>query len=205
MNPIGWKQKGYKLRVSGAVIVCLCVGMFFLDPFDEPLRANQTASADENVTVLKGKEPVLITGTVVAMTRAPWMGLHWSVHILLIRVDSSPDGEKPERYVRADFLQHSIYDDSEESRAYDKLVRAFHEKGTWKIQLHPPRSIPECWKVPPPPKSGDLITYGNPDIRPVGGATGYPNVNAVPCYAVTPADVQEIRSPGADQNREPGR
>src|ERR1700752_1214679 len=109
------------------------------------------------------------------------MGTRWSVHILLIRVDGVLDGKTTERYVRADFLNHSVYDNSEESIAYDKLVTALHEKGTWKIQLTPPRGIPECWKIPPPPVQGDYLTYGNPVIQPVGGATGYPDINTVPC------------------------
>ena len=203
INPGEPSHDGRKLCLRRALLIPLGVGLLlFFVTLDKPLHANQTGSTDENGPVLKGKEPVQIIGTVVAVTREPWMGSHWSIHILLIRVDNVLDGKKTEPYVRADFLNHSIYDNSKESLAYDKLVKAFHEKGRWKIQLRPPRGIPECWRVPPPPKPGDLMTYGNPDIGAVAGATGYPNVNSVPCYAATPADVQEIGSPDADQKRE---
>jgi hypothetical protein len=194
MDPSQPSQDGRNLWLRRALLIPLCAGLLlFLVTLHKPLHANQTGSTDENAPVLKGKEPVQIIGTVVAMTREPWMGLHWSIHILLVQVDNVLDGEKTEPYVRADFLNHSIYDNSEESLAYDRFVKAFHEKGRWKIQLRPPHGIPECWRVPPPPKPEDLMTHGNPDIRAVAGATGYPNVNSVPCYAATPTDVQEIR------------
>jgi len=195
MSSIGQQRKTLQLHWSMATAVSLCLTVFLALTFQNPIRANQTANTDANAPVLKGEEPVAIIGTVVAMTRDLWMGAGWSVHILLIRVDSVPDGKKTDRYVRADFLNHSVYDNSEESIAYDKLVTAFHEKGTWKIQLSPPRGIPECWKIPPPPTPGDYLTYGNPVIQPVGGAMGYPNINTVPCYSFTPKDVQDIRSP----------
>lgn len=155
--------------------------------------ANQAVGADENMPVLKAKEPVVIIGTVVAMTRWPWQGAGWSIHILLLRFEHVLDGEKTESYVRADFLKHSIYDNSKESLTYGTLVTAFRKKGTWKIHLHPPRGAPECWKIPSPPTPGDYMTYGNPDIQPIGGATGYPNINTLPCFVFTPEDVQEIR------------
>jgi hypothetical protein len=195
MSSSGQKRKNLPLVSRTATLVYLCVSVFLAPAFQNPIRANQSASTDATGPVLKGAEPVGIIGNVVAMTRDLWMGAGWSVHILLIRVDSVLDGKKTERYVRADFLNHSVYDNSEESIAYDKFVTAFHDKGTWRIQLHPPRGAPECWKVPPPPIQGDLMSRGNPDIQPVGGATGYPSINTVPCYSFTTKDVQQVRSP----------
>jgi hypothetical protein len=164
-----------------------------------PSNAAQTTRQDETAPVTKGSESVTIVGTVVAMTREAWQGADWSVQIVIMRVDSVLDGKKTGRYIRGDFLNHSVYGNSGESRAYDKLVSTFHDKGAWRVQLHPPRGIPECWRVPLPPIPGDLITYGNPDIRPVGGATGYPDVNAVPCYTFTVSDVETIRETEADK------
>jgi hypothetical protein len=194
MSSTGQQQKIKRLLWSMATGVSLCLSVFLAHAFQNPIRANQSASTDATVPVLKGAEPVGIIGTVVAMTHDLWMGAGWSVHILLVRVDSVLDGKKTEHYVRADFLNHSVYDNSEESIAYDKLVTAFHEKGTWKIQLIPPRGIPECWKIPPPPIQGDYLTYGNPVIQSVGGATGYPDINTVPCYSFTTKDVQKVQS-----------
>jgi hypothetical protein len=164
-----------------------------------PSNAAQTARQDETAPVIKGGESVTIVGTVVAMTREAWQGVHWSVQIVIVRVESVLDGKKTERYIRGDFFDHSVYGNSAEARAYDKLVIDFHEKGIWKLQLHPPQGVPECWRVPPPPTPGDLTTSHNPDIRPVAGATGYPDVNAVPCYTFTVSDVEAIRGAEADK------
>jgi hypothetical protein len=201
MNLFWRKEKHSKTLGNIASIVYFCVGMLLIITFNKPLRAYQTASTDGNVPILKAKEPVEIIGTVIAMTRDPWMGADWSLHILLLRVDRVLDGKRTERYVRTDFLNRSVYDNSEESLAYSKLVSAFHEKRTWKFQLHPPHGISGCWKIPPPPTPGDYITSRNPDIQPIGGATGYPNINTLPCYAFYPVDVQEIRSPESDQKK----
>jgi hypothetical protein len=174
--------------------VSLCLTVFLIAAFQNPIRAKQP-NTEQNAHVFKGAEPVGIIGTVVAMTRETWWSAGGEIHILLIRVDRVLDKKKTENYVRADFAKHSIYSDSPESLAYEKLATAFHEKRKWKIQLHPPTDSPECYKIPPPPIDGDYLTYGNPVIQPVGGATGYPNINVVPCYGFFPADVRENQSP----------
>src|SRR5579871_5040200 len=183
MSSSGQQQQKIKhLLWTTATGVSLCLGVSLAFAYQNPIRANQSSSSDATVPVLKGADPVAIIGTVVAMTHEPWWGAGRKLHILLIRVDRVLDGKKTENFVRADFIEHSIYDDSPESLAYEKLVSAFHEKGTWKIHLHPPAYVNECFRIPPPPVPGDLLTYGNPVIQPVGGATGNPNIDAVPCY-----------------------
>lgn len=208
MNPVKWNSLGVRLCMNGGLGAHFCVallGILLSVAVAESARANQTTGTDMTVPVVKATESVGIIGTVVAMTREPWWGANRQIHILLIRVDHVLDEKKTENYVRADFLNHSIYDNSEESLTYDKLVTAFHEKGTWKIQLHPPHELAACYRVPPPPIPGDLLTSGNPVIQPVGGATGYPDVNTVRCYSFFAADVQEIRTPEASKERVPNR
>ncbi|MGH9681281.1 MAG: hypothetical protein ACRD4Y_15145 [Candidatus Acidiferrales bacterium] len=142
--------------------------------------------------VYRATKPVTVIGNVVAMTREAWMGLDWSLNILLIRVDSIADGKSVPHYVRADFPDHSTYDNSEEANSYRKLVIALRQGGKWKFRLRPPDGAPECWTVPAPPKTGDYSSYGNPEIESVGGARGYPDLNAVRCYALGIADVEEV-------------
>jgi hypothetical protein len=189
------KRKGWPPIASMAGVVSLSVGMFLAAAFQSPIRANQDASTDQRAPVLKGKEPVEITGTVVAMSREPWMFPYFSFHILLLRVEKVLSRGKTERYVRAEFPSNYVYTDSKEAKGFRLLASSLHERKTWKILLIPPHGRWECLRLPPPPTPGDLMSAYNPVILPVGGASGYPDINTVPCYVFEEKDIQEIGSP----------
>ena len=188
------KQRTLRPLPSVVAIVSLCFTAFLVATFQGPIRAKQGSSSDERTPVLKGTEIVEITGNVVAMSQDTWAFPYYSSYILLLRVDKVLSGKERGHFVRAEFEDHSIYTDSKEAQAYRRIESSLREEKTWKIRLRPPRGFPECLKIPPPPTSGDLTTAGNPVFLPVGGASGYPDINTVPCYVIDLNDIQELGS-----------
>lgn len=178
-------------------IVPLCIGIWLVDAFPRPTCASQGTTAEAKAPASHMQEPIEIIGTVVAMSRNPWTGMYYSFDILLVRVNKLFSGEEPAGYVRVDFPNRSIYTNTEEFRVYQKLESSLRDRKTWKMRVHPdPRGSLACaWKIPPPPRPDDLMMRWVPVILPVGGASGYPDINSVPCYVLDENDIQEIASP----------
>ena len=158
---------------------------------ERPSFATQIPEANKKAPVPKGKEPVDIIATVVAMTRQPWENVGYSFHVVLLRVERVLGQEKLREYVRADFEDISTFIDSDDARMYHDLEQSLRKPRTWKIHLRPARGSPECWTLPPPPIPGDIASGENPVLLPVGGASGYPDINSVPCYVFDYRDIEE--------------
>jgi hypothetical protein len=195
MGTMRHEQKRFQVLGSFVVaFVSLCTGMILVAMLQVPIRANQGANVPEKAPVPKSKEPIDIDAAVVAMSRDPWQNYGWSLYLLLFRVDKVVGGKETAQYVRGDFPDISVYTDSEEARVYRQLIHSLREPKTWKIHLRPPRGSPECYTVSPP-IPGDIASGANPVMLPVGGASGYPDINTVPCYVFDQRDIQEITSP----------
>lgn len=179
----------------------MCI--FLLTAFSVPIGARQDNNAAQIAAVPKGTAPVDIIATASAVSRGPWSGYAWSFYLLILKVQKVVSGHETAQYLRADFPHISIYTDSEESKKYRELVRSLRDpQKTWKIHLRPPLldlHSPECWTVPPPPTPGDLLSAGNPVMLAVGGASGYPEINAVPCYVFDQRDIQEVVEPANEK------
>lgn len=165
-------------------------------PLHGSAQASRPIDDREKAAVPKGKETVDALVTVVAMSRDPWDGLAVGdpFEILLLKVDKL-DETKIGAYVRADLFEIAQRTDSEESRIFRQLLSSLRQTRTWKIHLKSPSLPGQCWRIPPPPIPGDLLSSRNPVIVPVGGASGYPDVNSVPCYLVDQRDIQEVLLP----------
>lgn len=188
----GQKRKASLWIVSIAGIVSLFASTSLVVPLRSSTHATQDAGERERAPVPRGKEPNDVVATVVAMSRDPWENVGYPFEILLFRVDKVLGEAKIERYVRADFERISVFTDSEESRVYRQLLSSLREPKTWKIHLRPPRGSADCWTIPPPPIPGDLMSSGNPVIVSVGGASGYPDVNKIPCYIIDQRNIEEV-------------
>jgi hypothetical protein len=187
-------------RTGFAVLWCflgtmvrLCTGVILVFALQLPLRATQSTGADENASVTKGKEPVDVIVTVVAMSRDPWQNVGYPFEILLLRVDRVLGETKVGPYIRADFPRISDFSDSKENRVYRQLLSSLRERRTWKIHLRVTNGPVLCaWRIPPPPIPSDFASSANPVIIAVGGATGYPDLNTVPCYVFDQREIGEI-------------
>ena len=191
------RRKTWPKLLRKLAFVPLCIGILLVDAFPRTTCAGQGTTAVETVPVSHMQEPIEIIATVVAMNRYPWETGYNPLNILLVRVDKLLGGEELSRYVRVDFPSRSIYTNTEEYRVYQKLESSLRERKTWKMRVHPdPRGSMACaWKIPPPPKPNDLMMRWVPVILPVGGASGYPDINSVPCYVLEESDIQEVASP----------
>jgi hypothetical protein len=186
----------FELVVDIAREVFLLGTIFMSVPLHGSAQASRPPDDSEKAPVPKGKETVDALVTVVAMSRDPWdgPGVGDPFEILLLKVDKL-DETKIGPYVRADLFEIAQRTDSEESRIYRQLLSLLRDTRTWKIHLKPPSLSVHCWRIPPPPIPGDLMSSRNPVIVPVGGASGYPDVNSIPCYLVDQRDIQEVPSP----------
>ena len=137
------------------------------------------------------------------MSRGPWEGVGWSLYLLILKVQKVVNGQESAQYVRADFQDISVYTDSEEAKQYRQLVRSLRDpQRTWKIHLRPPvKNLygPDCWRVPPPPTPGDLLSAGNPVMLAVEEMSAYPQINSVPCYVFDQRDIQEVSEPAKEK------
>jgi hypothetical protein len=197
MEKMRLKRKRFAIFWSflGAVVsLCICV---ILDAaLQLPIRASQGSSTSENAPVPKGKEAVDVVATIVAMSQNPWQNTGYPFEILLLRVDKVPGDARIGPYARADFPRISDFTDSKETRVYRELLSSLRERKTWKILLRATNGPVLCaWRIPPPPIPGDFTTAGNPVIIAIGGASGYPDINAVPCYVFDQRDIEEVVSP----------
>lgn len=198
MNSIRCKNGGMLLIATVAGIFSLISGSVPpAEAFPSSIQTNQDRTATAKSLVAKGKEPIDILATVVAMSREQWdgPGVGQAFEILLLRVEKVTGESNVPAYVRVDFDDLSSLENSTETKAYLQLLRSLREPKLWKIHLRPPRGTGDCWAVPPPPIPGDLMSSRNPVIVPVGGASGYPDVNTAPCYIADQRDIQEVASP----------
>jgi hypothetical protein len=158
--------------------------------------AGQDATAKDSASVSRGSEPIQMIGTVVAMSQHRWENVGYSFHVLLFRIDKILGGKESARFVRADFPAAYIFTNSEEARVYSHLESSLREPKIWKVHLRPTHGSVLCaWRIPAPPRTDDLAMAGTPIIVSVGGASGYPDINTVPCYVFDQGDIQEITMP----------
>ena len=176
-----------------AIVICLCT-CHRIAARERPSFATQIPDKNKKTPVPKGKEPADILATVVAMTRESWENVGYSFHVVLLKVDRVLGQEKIGEYVRADFQDISIFIDSDDARIFHDLEHSLRKPSTWKIHLRPSRGSPECWTLPSPPVPGDIATGGNPVLLPVGGASGYPDINTLPCYVFDYRDIKATSS-----------
>jgi len=175
--------------LGATVALCICVGLDAV--LQLPIRASQGSSTAENAPVPKGKEAVDVVATVVAMSRDPWENTGYPFEILLLRVDKVLGDKKIGPYARADFPRISNFTDSKEARVYYELLSSLRERKSWKIHLRATNGPVLCaWRIPPPPIPDDLTTAANPVIIAIGGASGYPDINTVPCYVFDQRDIE---------------
>ena len=190
------KRNKLPLHSSVAAAVSLCISIFLAIPFQSPIRASQGSSTSENAPVPKGKEAVDVVATIVAMSQNPWQNTGYPFEILLLRVDKVLGDTRIGPYARADFPRISDFTDNKETRVYRELLNSFRGRKTWKIHLRATNGPVLCaWRIPPPPIPGDFTTAGNPVMITIGGASGYPDINTVPCYVLDQEDIQETVSP----------
>jgi|SRR5579871_1963467 len=184
---------------EAASIFTLSVSTFLVSAFSIPVRATQKNDAPQTAAVIKATAPVDIVATTMAMSRGPWEGYGWSFYLLILEVQKVVSGQELSQYVRADFQNISVYTNSEEAEQYRHLVRALRDpQRTWRIRLRPPVQNgygPECWKVPPPPTPGDLLSAGNPVMLAVEGVSAYPQINSLPCYVFDQRSIPEPSEP----------
>jgi hypothetical protein len=143
--------------------------------------------------VLKAKVPIQVMGTVIAhnTNRGTWVGdIHGGyLDVVIIRVDKELNGPASGKFVRADFL----------GGPGQNLPSSLFEGRPWRIRLDPPkpRHFVTCdWTIPPTPPPGDLMREFNffPDLKPVGGAKSFPDVNALYCYVLEIENLRDLRS-----------
>lgn len=154
-------------------------------------HAGQARTSTDQGTISKGKEPAEVLAIVSAMTQEPYYGKH----ILILEVLKVLGGKGPGNYVRADFPYRAITLDSEEAIAYQRLAKALRLQRVWRIHLRPPRGLDSsgcAWRVPPPLKPGEIAAFEPPPtLIPVAHASGYPDINTLPCYVFEQKDVEE--------------
>jgi hypothetical protein len=184
-----------------ATIISMLSIMSMLMTLQRSIYASQDDHAGQEAAVPKGKEPVDAIVTVVSMSRERWdgLGVGHAFEILLLRVEKVLGESKVPPYVRVDFENLSVLANSKETRAYLQLLSSLREPKLWKIHLRPPRGTGDCWAIPPPPIPGDLMSSRNPVMVPVGGASGYPDINGATCYIANQDDLREVVSPSKSE------
>jgi hypothetical protein len=159
------------------------------------MQGNQNANAEISPPILKGKNPVVILGSVVAVSRDTFGEAGgFSVDLMQLKVEKVLSGKNPGHYVRADFNHSSsVKIDPEKARIQRELLVPLRQGKTMKIHLRPPIEGAECkWTIPPPPKPREEVGFMTPVMLPVGNAKGYPDINGLPCYAFELQGIEEI-------------
>jgi hypothetical protein len=162
------------------------------------MQGNDNAHAEISPPILKGKDPVIMLGSAVAVSQETVIESESSsADLMLLKVEKVVSGKEPGQYVRADFSHHSSAKiDPEKARLQRELLVPLRQGKTMKIHLRPPIEGAECrWTIPPPPKPREEVGFMTPVMLPVGNAKGYPDINGLPCYAFELQDIEEIVSP----------
>lgn len=191
------KRRRPPWTLCSATINSLLSIMLMVTTLQPSTYASQGGHTGQEGAVPKGKDAVDAVVTVVSMSREEWdgLGVGQAFEILLVRVDKVLGESKVPPYVRVDFFDVSALANSKETRAYLQLLSSLREPKLWKIHLRPPRGTGDCWSIPPPPIPGDLMSSRNPVMVPVGGASGYPDINGATCYIANQDDLREAVSP----------
>lgn len=147
---------------------------------------------DPKLPVLESKTSIDIIGTVIAHDDEGGFGFGMVdadayIDTLIIRIEKVQKGEISWRYVRADFLGGGGND----------LPKPLFQGTKWKMMLEPAnlRTYLECkHTIAPSPRPDSLEMKGGPRLVPVGGATSFPDPNALYCYVMKRENIQEIRT-----------
>jgi hypothetical protein len=162
------------------------------------MQGNDNAPAEKSPPILKGKDPAVILGNVVAVSQDTLGEAGgFSIDLMQLKVEKVINGQNPGQYVRADFNHHSsVKIDPEKARIQRELLVALRQGKIMKIHLRPPIEGAECrWTIPLPPKPGEAVGFMTPVMLPVGNAKGYPDINKLLCYAFELQDIEEIALP----------
>jgi hypothetical protein len=177
-------------------LVCAC--LILTTETSGATQSVQNAHGDNGTPISRGIEPAEIVATVVAMSRDRMEEIpYYSADILLLKVEKTLNGKVSGRYARADFLTGSSYTRTDQVGSFSQLEHSLRTAKRWKIRLRPPTGPVECaWKLPPQARPEEELTIVRPPVMlPVGGASGYPDINTLPCYVFDQKDIQEVVPP----------
>jgi hypothetical protein len=184
-----------------ALWAVLIAGTLFAGDLPGVPRAPDAAGADNSAPVRKGKDFVMIVAHAVTMSQdAVIEGEDGSAYILLLRIDKVLKGKIQDRYVRADFANHvagsgnpSAKLDPAKTQTYREFMSSMRQGKPWKIRLRPPTWISECrFTIPKAPSAREEVGFLTPVMVPIGNAKGYPDINALTCYAFEFRDIEKV-------------
>lgn len=163
-------------------------------PVQDALRSGDNADREKAPPVLKADAPVVVLGTVVAISQETVIeSLDSSADLMLLRIVQVLSGKETSHYIRGDFSHRSsVRIEPDKAATQRQLLNSLRMGKTMKIHLRRPREGDECrWTIPAPPKPGEEIGLAKPVIVPVAGAKGYPYINGLRCYAFELQDIEE--------------